>query len=116
MSYKVAIASNDGVNVNEHFGRAEKFLIYEIHEDGTYELLETRKANASCVGDGNNSNQRNKVIKLIFDVQVVLVANVGPGAIDDLINNDIKPYATSFTIENALNELIKINSEKNEKN
>ncbi|HFQ82182.1 MAG TPA: dinitrogenase iron-molybdenum cofactor biosynthesis protein [Desulfobacterales bacterium] len=27
---KIAVASTDGVNVNQHFGRAEKFLIYEV--------------------------------------------------------------------------------------
>ena len=35
MSYKVAVASNDGKFVNEHFGRAEKFMIYEIYDDET---------------------------------------------------------------------------------
>ncbi|OQD58344.1 NifX-like protein [Methanobrevibacter arboriphilus JCM 13429 = DSM 1125] len=110
MSYKVAVASTDGKFVNEHFGRAEKFMIYEIHDDGTYKFLETRDSSASCIGEGNNQNARSKVIDLISDVKAVLVANVGPGAIDDLINNDIKPYATSFDIDSALNELIKLDN------
>lgn len=110
MSYKVAVASNDGKFVNEHFGRAEKFMIYEIYDDETYKFLETRDSSISCIGEGNNQNARSKVIDLISDVKTVLVANVGPGAIDDLINNNIKPYATSFDIDSALNELIKLDN------
>jgi len=34
---QVAIASTDALNVNEHFGRAERFLIYEL--DGTSQTL-----------------------------------------------------------------------------
>jgi len=111
MSYKVAVASNDGKVVNEHFGRAEKFLIYEVFEDGTYKFIETRDSSASCIGEGKNKNTRSKVIELISDVKVVLVTNVGPGAIDDLISNDIKPYTSSFNIDIALKELIKRDNE-----
>ena len=31
---KVAFATTDGVNVNEHFGRAGKFAVYEITQSG----------------------------------------------------------------------------------
>ena len=30
--YKVAVATNDGVNVNVHFGHAAAFDIYEVDE------------------------------------------------------------------------------------
>lgn len=43
MSFKVAIASNDGKRINEHFGKTLSFLIYEIKEDGSYKFLESRK-------------------------------------------------------------------------
>ncbi len=38
-SMKIAVASTDGVNVNQHFGRAEKFLIYES-TPAAFHLLE----------------------------------------------------------------------------
>lgn len=41
MSYKIAVASSDGIQIDETFGSAEKFLIYEV-EDGVYRRLETR--------------------------------------------------------------------------
>jgi predicted Fe-Mo cluster-binding NifX family protein len=42
MSYRVAAASSDGMLVDTPFGEAESFLIYEIRDDGTYELIEKR--------------------------------------------------------------------------
>ena len=33
--YKVAVATNDGVNVNVHFGHAAAFDIYEV-DDGIH--------------------------------------------------------------------------------
>ena len=42
MSYKVAIASTDGINVDAHFGGASSFLIYEVNADGSYENIEER--------------------------------------------------------------------------
>ena len=37
---KIAIASTDGINVNEHFGKAKKFLIYEDAPEGLKFLME----------------------------------------------------------------------------
>lgn len=48
MSYRVAAASTDGKVVNQHFGRAELFHIFEISEDEGYRFLESRKVDACC--------------------------------------------------------------------
>lgn len=42
MSYKIAVATTDGIHVDGHFGSIESFLIYEIHDDGNYELIQER--------------------------------------------------------------------------
>ena len=43
MSFKVAIASNDGKRINEHFGKTLSFLIYEIRDDGGYKFRNQEK-------------------------------------------------------------------------
>ena len=43
MSYKIAVASSDGIQIDETFGAAKRFLIYEV-EDGVYRRLEERAA------------------------------------------------------------------------
>jgi predicted Fe-Mo cluster-binding NifX family protein len=42
MSYKVAIATHDNITIENHFGRAELFSIYTIHDDFTYAHEESR--------------------------------------------------------------------------
>lgn len=41
MSYKIAVASSDGKQVDESFGAAKRFIIYEV-ADGKYNFLEER--------------------------------------------------------------------------
>jgi len=33
MSYEIAVASSDGKVVNQHFGKATNFLIFEVEGD-----------------------------------------------------------------------------------
>lgn len=42
MAYKIAIASSDGLHIDETFGAAKEFLIYEV-TDETYVKSEVRK-------------------------------------------------------------------------
>ncbi|SEW16097.1 NifB/NifX family molybdenum-iron cluster-binding protein [[Clostridium] fimetarium] len=42
MSYKIAVASTDGIYLDAHFGGASSFLIYEVNADGSYENKEKR--------------------------------------------------------------------------
>ncbi|MDE6833495.1 MAG: hypothetical protein K2J39_04515 [Ruminococcus sp.] len=37
-NYKIAVASSDDIVVNQHFGHADRFIIYEITSDGDYRL------------------------------------------------------------------------------
>lgn len=38
--YKIAVASSDGIVVNNHFGRAKEFYIYQIDETEQLHFLE----------------------------------------------------------------------------
>ena len=43
----IAVTSKDGININQHFGHAERFLIYEV-ADGTVRLVTEVAAEAYC--------------------------------------------------------------------
>jgi predicted Fe-Mo cluster-binding NifX family protein len=43
MAVTVAVASDDGINVNMHFGWARELLVYRVEEDGSYELIDERE-------------------------------------------------------------------------
>ncbi|SEF87388.1 Dinitrogenase iron-molybdenum cofactor [Eubacterium ruminantium] len=43
MSVIAAVASDDGIKVNMHFGWARELLIYKVEDDGSYELIDERE-------------------------------------------------------------------------
>nr|WP_279383519.1 NifB/NifX family molybdenum-iron cluster-binding protein [Methanobacterium formicicum] len=49
-----------------------------------------------------------KSVKLISDCQAVLAGQIGPGAIDILLKNNIDPYIAPTFIEDALEQLTEI--------
>lgn len=105
MSIKVAVASSDGKYINQHFGMASQFLIFELDDDGTHKFLELRENKPACSTEGHSELSMEESVKLISDCQAVLAGQIGPGAIDILLKNNIDPYIAPTFIEDALKEL-----------
>ena len=42
VKFRIAVATSDGIVVNQHFGRADKFRIYDINQDNTFHFKEER--------------------------------------------------------------------------
>lgn len=102
MSVKVAVASSDGKYVNQHFGKAQNFLIFEVKEDGLYEFIEVRETAARC---GGSDELKKKTLDMLSDCKLLLVTQIGPGAINKLIAQGTKPLVMPMFIEDALKEL-----------
>lgn len=107
MSHKIAIASSDGKFVNQHFGRAQQFLIVELKDDGSYEYLETRENKPACTVEGHDSSIEDS-INLISDCDGVLVSQIGPGAADRLIERGIQPIIIPMLINDALKKVYEL--------
>jgi nitrogen fixation protein NifX len=106
MSIKVAVASSDGKYINQHFGMASQFLIFELNDDGTHKFLELLRENKpTCSTEGHSELSMEESVKLISDCQAVLAGQIGPGAIDILLKNNIDPYIAPTFIEDALDQL-----------
>ncbi|MFT8314066.1 MAG: NifB/NifX family molybdenum-iron cluster-binding protein [Clostridium sp.] len=101
MSYKVAIATSDGKFVNQHFGKATKFEIYEV-EDKKFNLLEVRENSPACGDNGHQENAMYDSINLLLDCKIVLISMIGVGPDQVLFDKGILSYETSDSIENAL--------------
>jgi predicted Fe-Mo cluster-binding NifX family protein len=80
---KVAVASQQGVAVDEHFGHAKRFWIYEVTTDGC-EFLEQREVDHYCHGNTSNKRAMTGILQTISDCQAVLVAKIGDGPADKL--------------------------------
>lgn len=104
MSYRLAFASSDGQTVDEHFGRAEDFHIYEINGDkATY--IETRINNVNK-GEECGHGKINKNIELISDCKAIFVANVGRCGVERLKIKQIEGFVMPYKISEILEKIL----------
>lgn len=102
---KIAFATTDGINVNEHFGRAGMFAIYEITEDG-YRFVELRKfaegrdveiESTKGMGEVHDNRVQRKVDKLA-DCKIVYLTEIGGPSAARLIKKGMMPIKVKETI------------------
>ena len=110
--YKVAVATNDGVNVNVHFGHAAAFDIYEVDEaSGKYEKVEVRLKPEHCDGScgdgtcGQREVQHSSMYaaaKNLADLDYVLCEQLGPQAIQSLVRFNVRAFDIALPISEAI--------------
>lgn len=105
MSYKIAVASSDGKVVNQHFGRATQFLIFEI-ENGAFNFLELLDANPFCNQGEHDDNRLSSAVDALIECRAVLVSQIGNGAAETLRGRGIDVFDIHTFIEDALKKLI----------
>lgn len=76
---RMAIVSTDGIHVNEHFGKADKFLIYEATDLGL-KLIDERPSIPLSIGDPDHPfdpDRFGKIVDVINDCESVCVTQIG---------------------------------------
>ena len=106
MDVKIAFASSDGVNVDEHFGRARSFHIYRLHDAG-HELIETREIEPVCSGHAHDDDALSKTAQTLSDCRGVVAAQIGAGAIDALLLHRIMAFTLPGSIDEAIEALVR---------
>ena len=111
---KVAFATVDGKNIDEHFGRAGMFAIYEMTESGSKfvamrkfaEGMDMAVVDTKDLGPLHDSAVQNKVDKLA-DCKLVYVAEIGGPSAARLVKKGIMPMKVKgvISIESALQQL-----------
>ncbi len=107
--YKIAVASTDGITVNEHFGRSKKFFIYFIDENVGFDLIEEREAESVCMNQTHLIPKMQEKINLIKDCRYVVTARTGAGALGVLFQNGITSIEFPGEIEEAVLKVCKYN-------
>jgi predicted Fe-Mo cluster-binding NifX family protein len=108
MKYRIAIGTNDKINVTEHFGQSRQFDIFEIDQENdeiTYVEERTCTFSTQC-GEHQDDKLREK-IQAIKDCQIVLVKQIGGQSEKVLNHNNIIALQYQGTIEGALMKIIK---------
>ncbi len=76
---KMAVATSGGGVINQHFGHAKEFLVYEASAQGV-RFLSHRKADQYCAGDtscGDGESVLGMTIKALEGCEVVLCSKIG---------------------------------------
>lgn len=114
MTYRIAVTSSDGEQIDQHFGQASQFNIIEVDEQkNTWEKIETRSAvlgkdivvigGTSCAGRRHDSIE--EVINLLADCKYLLTGKIGKHPYSALQRAGITALESSFHIQLAVEKL-----------
>lgn len=106
MSYRIGVATSDGIVVNQHFGHAKQFLILDVDENNHRKVVENRSTEAVCRGGNHDDTQLEESAKRLSDCDFLLVSRVGPGAANALEQQGIAVYEIPGMIEDSIKKLL----------
>ena len=129
MSYKIAVATSDYINVDETFGQAKRFIIYEADGKNFKKLeerdveddfvAECKTSETSCgtgggcgsgtgcsggSGCGGNGEVSFKISSL-FDCRAIVCKKIGVSAQKQFEKKAISYFDVSCTVEEALDKI-----------
>lgn len=103
---KVAFATGDGVHINDHFGWAKQFALYEVDAEGS-----TFLKMIEC-GDEVEEEKEKLSYKIgaIKEADIMYCSQIGPTASKMVLAGRIHPIRSSEmeSIEDALEVLVKM--------
>jgi predicted Fe-Mo cluster-binding NifX family protein len=106
----IAVASKDGREINQHFGHAERFLIYDV-EEAEARLVDERKVERYCTYDADHP-LRAHVLKAIANAltgcRAVVCAQIGPAPQMEMERFGIDTFVADGPIRPTLIELAKV--------
>lgn len=100
----VAVATKGHGVINEHFGHAKEFQIYELSTAGA-KFVGHRRVDLYCQGGYGEEDSLDTIIKAINDCHAVFVAKIGGCPKADLTAAGIEPvdaYAHAFIEKSAI--------------
>ena len=103
--YLIAVASSDGIVVNNHFGRASTFYVYEIKEE-EIRFIQIRNVEPVCNGGNHDENKLKKNLSNFIDCRYLLVSRIGNGALQVAESYGIEVYEVPGEIEESIRKLI----------
>ena len=114
---KIAVVSDDGISVSQHFGRATVYVVATVengkitHEESRDKMGHHHFAAAEGHGshagphgyDAESQSRHGKMASAIQDCQVLIAGGMGMGAYDSMKSYNIQPVVTNVsTIDEAI--------------
>ena len=106
---RFAVASKSGLNVDQHFGHAKEFYIYDF-ANGDAIFIEKRKIPKFCTGsqdcDDSHEDKIDYIIKTIDDCSGVLALRIGDIPKQKLEKKNIEVYLLCDEIRNGIRKIV----------
>jgi len=93
LSARIAVATRGGGLVDQHFGHAREFLVYDVARDGP-RLVGRRTTERYCSGGDGDDDALTVALRALADCDAVLVAKVGHCPMGQLAAAGIEPVTT----------------------
>ena len=101
---RLAVASSDGIVVNQHFGHAKQFYIYEV-ENTQVNFIEVRAAVPVCQGGFHDDGEMDAAMKNLEDCTYLLVSRIGPGAAAVAEQHGLEVYELPGLIQDSIQKV-----------
>ncbi len=110
---RIAVATRGGDKVNQHFGHATEFLIYDTDGRDT-KLIGVRKIQAYCHGKADCNGDKNatlqEIISILSDCRIFLCSGIGDVPRASLNKAGILPLVRKGEIQEVILESVKYSS------
>ena len=106
----IAVATKDGKFINQHFGHAERFLVFEV-DGAAVRLVDEKKVEKYCSYDEAHP-LRGHVLRGIAEAlqgcRAIVCSQVGPAPQEEMSRLGFEVYTLEGEINSSLLELAKI--------
>ncbi|MBF0165990.1 MAG: nitrogenase cofactor biosynthesis protein NifB [Alphaproteobacteria bacterium] len=102
---RVAVCTKGGGRINEHFGHAREFRLYDVDANGL-NFVGVRRADNYCQGGWGEDDNMEAILKALEGCEAVLVSKIGRCPKDDLAKAGIDAvdgYALAYIEEGLSN-------------
>lgn len=103
MGTRIALASIDGTYVDQHFGSARIFQVFDVTGD-SWTLVESRRTSALCQGSCEGGFEH--LLEALGDCDAVFVSRIGPSAAAFMIGHGKRVFEAAGPVEDMLEEII----------
>ncbi len=106
----IAVASRDGKEINEHFGHADHFYVFEVKNE-TVTLKEEKRVEKYCSDDPDHGLRKpvlTATAEALKECRAVVCAQIGQAPQMELEQLGIDVYAAPGPIRETLIELAKV--------
>jgi nitrogen fixation protein NifX len=107
----IAVTSSDGKHIDTHFGKADRFLVYEV---GTgepallYEVQAPRYCNGTGPGHGLMGEKLAAIAAGLGACQVVVTAMIGESPKEEMERLGVDTISATGLVVDVLKEVIKL--------